>query len=426
MNAARDILVADVLVGNDGSISAIDPSIPATAATRTIDARGQLLIPGLVQAHLHLCQTLFRGLSEQRVLLIWLRERIWPLEAAHTPASLRASADLGIAELLRSGTTAVLDMGTVNHTDALFESAVESGIRYVGGHALMDSGDGVPAGLRQSTADALAESDRLCAAWDGAADGRIGYAYTPRFILSCSEPLLRGVAERATSSSRVHTHASEQREELDEVHAIVGCTDVEYFAKIGMLGSKTVLAHCVWLDTATTTLIQASGASVTHCPASNLKIASGLAPVRGMLDHGVNVALGADGAACSNRLDAWSQMWLAGLVGAVRDGPTALGAREVFEMATLGGARALGMVEQIGSIEVGKRADLVLVDASTLEPNGSVYDTLVFSAGPSNVTHVIVDGRPVVDAGELTTLDPERVRRVARAERDALVRRAGL
>ena len=154
-------------------------------------------MPGLVQAHIHLCQTLFRGLSEERPLLAWLRERIWPLEAAHDATSLRASARLGIAELLLSGTTAVLDMGTVHHTEQLFLAAEESGIRYTGGQAMMDRGEGVPAGLRQPTAEAMAESDALFARWDGAAGGRLRYAYTPRFILSCSAALMEAVAERA-------------------------------------------------------------------------------------------------------------------------------------------------------------------------------------------------------------------------------------
>src|SRR3712207_3005318 len=151
MNPAREVVRADVLI-EDGAIRALaPPGGPVPDGARVVDARGRTIVPGLVQAHLHLCQTLFRGLAEQRPLLAWLRERIWPLEAAHDPASLRASARLGIAELLLGGTTAILDMGTVHHTDALFEVAVETGIRYTGGKALMDAGEGVPAGLLEPT-----------------------------------------------------------------------------------------------------------------------------------------------------------------------------------------------------------------------------------------------------------------------------------
>ena len=427
MNPAREIVSADVLVGEDGSIEALlPPGAPLPDRVRRIDARGRVVIPGLVQAHLHLCQTLFRGLAEERTLLAWLRERIWPLEAAHDPASLRASARLGIGELLLGGTTAVLDMGTVHHTDALFQAAEESGIRFTGGQALMDRGSGVPAGLLQSTDVAIAESDRLRERWDGAADGRLRYAYTPRFILACSEPLLRAVVERSRDGARVHTHAAEQQEEVAVVRAELGRGDIEFFDEIGLLGPRLVLAHAVWPDEADLERLVRSGTNVTHCPASNLKLGSGLAPIHELRRRGVNVALGADGAACSNRLDAWSQLWLAGLVAAVRDGPGALHAREVFELATLGGARAIGVEGRIGSIEPGKQADLAVLDLARHEPNGDTYTTLVHSARPDDVRTVLVDGRVVVEEGRLLTMDSASVRVEAVAQRDALLRRADL
>ncbi|MBA2451466.1 MAG: amidohydrolase family protein [Chloroflexi bacterium] len=427
MNPAREVVRAEVVAGGDGSIQALlPPGSPLPAGAREIDATGRVVIPGLVQAHLHLCQTLFRGLAEERTLLRWLRERIWPLEAAHDPASLRASARLGIVELLLSGTTAILDMGTVHHTEQLFLAAEASGIRYTGGQALMDAGWSTPAGLLQPTDVALAESDALRARWDGAAGGRLRYAYAPRFVLSCSEPLLRAVAERARAGARVHTHASEQQEELRAVQAELGMTDLAFFAQIGLLGPNLVLAHGVWLDEEGLAELAQSGTHVTHCPASNLKLGSGIAPLRELRRRGVNVALGADGAACSNRLDAWSQLWLAGLVASVRDGPGALHAPALFELATLGGARALGLEDRIGSIEPGKRADLVLVDLSRHAPNGDVYTTLVYSARPDDVRTVIVDGSVLVDDGHLLTLDEAAVRAEAVAERETLLGRADI
>jgi cytosine/adenosine deaminase-related metal-dependent hydrolase len=427
MNAGREVVQADVLVDPDGAIGALlAPGGPAPLGARVIDAAGCLVVPGLVQAHLHLCQTLFRGLSEERPLLAWLRERIWPLEAAHDAASLRASARLGIAELLLSGTTALLDMGTVHHTEQLFLAAEESGIRYTGGQALMDRGAGVPPGLRQATAEALAESDALCARWDGAAGGRLRYAYTPRFILSCTPELMEAVVERARRGARVHTHASEQQEELAVVRAEIGRGDLEYFAEIGLTGPWLVLAHCVWLDQAGIDEVARSGSHVTHCPASNLKLGSGLAPIRALLDRGINVALGADGAACSNRIDGWRQFWLAALAASARAGAGALHAREAFELATLGGARALGLADRIGSIEVGRRADLVVVDAGSHLPNGDVYTTLVYSCRGADVRTVLVDGRVVVEDGRLLTLDADAVRREAIVARDALLARSGL
>jgi cytosine/adenosine deaminase-related metal-dependent hydrolase len=427
MNDARDVLPADVLVGSDGAIAALlPPGSPIPSGARVVDAAGCLVVPGLVQAHLHLCQTLFRGLSEERQLLAWLRERIWPLEAAHDAVSLRASARLGIAELLLSGTTALLDMGTVHHTEQLFLAAKESGIRYTGGQALMDRGQGVPPALMQPTSEALAESDALFARWDGAAGGRLRYAYTPRFILSCSAELMEAVTEQARRGARVHTHASEQEEEMDVVRSEIGRGDLEYFAEIGLTGPWLVLAHCVWLTESGMDEVARSGTHVTHCPASNLKLGSGLAPVRALLDRGINVALGADGAACSNRIDGWRQLWLAALVASARDGAGTLHAREAFEIATLGGARALGLADRIGSVEVGKRADLLVVDARPHLPNGDVYTMLVYSCRGADVRTVLVDGRVVVEDGRLLTLDVDAVREKAVTARDALLARARL
>jgi cytosine/adenosine deaminase-related metal-dependent hydrolase len=427
MNPDREVRSADVLVGPDGAISALlPPGTPAPAGARIVDAAGCLVVPGLIQAHLHLCQTLFRGLSEERPLLAWLRERIWPLEAAHDAVSLRATARLGISELLLSGTTALLDMGTVHHTEQLFLAAEESGIRYTGGQALMDRGEGVPPGLRQETSEALAESDALAARWDGADGGRLRYAYTPRFILSCSAALMEAVVERAKGGARVHTHVAEQEEELAVVRAEIGRGDLEYFAEIGLTGPWLVLAHCVWLDDAGLDEVAKTGTHVTHCPASNLKLASGLAPVRTMLDRGINVALGADGAACSNRIDGWEQLWLAALVASARDGAGALHAQEAFEIATLGGARALGLADRIGSVEVGKRADLAIVDPRPHLPNGDAYSTLVYSCRGTDVRTVLVDGRVVVEDRRLLTLDVDAVRLDAIHAREALLSRASL
>src|SRR5579884_3697991 len=216
MDPRRTVGAFDLAVDRFGRISGVlAPGAPIDA-DRTLDVSGLVVVPGLVQAHLHLCQTLFRGLAEELPLLGWLRERIWPLEAAHDPDSLRASARLGIAELLLGGTTAILDMGTVHHTQTLFEVAAETGIRYTGGKALMDTGEGVPPGLIEPTPVALRENDALADAWHEREDGRLRYAYAPRFVLTATFDLLRSISARARSNHLlVHTHASEQREETE-------------------------------------------------------------------------------------------------------------------------------------------------------------------------------------------------------------------
>ncbi|HMB71435.1 MAG TPA: amidohydrolase family protein, partial [bacterium] len=212
----------DLLI-RDGRIEAVGGDLTAQAGdARTVSARGLTLLPGLVQSHLHLCQTLFRGLAEDLPLLPWLRGRIWPLEAAHDPDSLRASAELSVLELLLGGTTTVLDMGTTHHHGTVFEVLEETGIRAASGKAMMDEGEGVPEGLLETTLDSLRHSFDLAEKWDGAAGGRLRYAFAPRFVLSCSDVLLREVVALAKQKFLLHTHASENPDETRVVAEIKG------------------------------------------------------------------------------------------------------------------------------------------------------------------------------------------------------------
>src|SRR5919202_1034433 len=282
MDPLRTVLVADILVDAGGRIAALAEPSAKVPAQRSLDASGLVVVPGLVQAHIHLCQTLFRGLAEDLPLLAWLRERIWPLEAAHDTDSLRASARLGFAELLLGGTTAILDMGTVHHTEVLFETAAETGIRYTGGKALMDAGEGVPARLLEPTATALKESDRLANDWHEREGGRLRYAYSPRFVLTATYDLLRSVGARARADNMlVHTHASEQHEETDLVRQRFGVTNIRLLANLGLADTNACFAHCVWPEPDEFDILSSGGASVVHCPSCNMKLGAGAAPVGG-------------------------------------------------------------------------------------------------------------------------------------------------
>ncbi len=429
MDDERTVAPRDVAIDAQGRIRALlEPGAPAETE-RTLDATGRVLVPGLIQAHLHLCQTLLRGLCEDLPLREWLRERVWPLEAAHDPDSLRASALLGVAELLRGGTTAILDMGTTRHTDVLFEVARETGIRYTGGKGMMDAGEGVPPLLLEPTATALVESDRLAERWHGSEGGRLRYAYAPRSAITSTWDLLRSVGARARSGEiLVQTHASEAKGEPEMVRQKMGSPTIQLLASLGLLRPETCLAHCVWPEPAEADLLVSTGAHVVHCPSSNLKLSSGVAPVADYLDRGVDVALGADGAAANNRLDAWEELRLAALLARMRDGADALPAAQAFELATLGGARALGLDDQIGSVEPGKWADLAILDLETPHAAGpdDVYTRLVFSARADDVRTVLVAGRVLVDEGRATSLDVEAVVTEAERQQKALVARAGV
>ena len=395
-----------------------------------IDARGGYLLPGFVQTHIHLCQTLFRGFADDMPLLDWLRRAVWPLEAAHTPATLRAAARLASAELLLSGTTAVLTMETVHDTDAVFEALEETGLRAVVGKCMMDSDDQVPPRLREDTRRSIDESVALRARWNGAAGGRLHAAFAPRFAVSCSRALLEAVADlSARDGGVVHTHASENRDEIEVVSRLSGgLTNIEYLAKMGLATPRLCTAHCVWVNETEQALLAERAVKVLHCPSSNLKLGSGIAPIAEMRARGIAVSLGADGAACNNRLDMFEEMRLAATLQAVRVRPGALPARDALWMATREGARALAMDRELGSIEPGKRADLIVVDRDRpqLAPDRDPWSTLVYAARGSDVRLTMVDGRLLVQDFTLTRLDAAALAAEARAAAAELGRKAGL
>ncbi|MCU1278610.1 MAG: Amidohydrolase domain protein, partial [bacterium] len=308
MDAERRIVVGDVVI-EDGRIVAIVQSHNAHDATaQRIDASGCIVLPGLVQAHTHVCQTLCRGAADDLPLLEWLRERVWPYEAALDERAMRACARLAAAELLLGGTTAILDMGTVHETDALFDAVGATGLRATIGKAMMDVGDGVPPRLREQTRRSIDESDALSARWHDAAGGRLRYAYAPRFVLSCTEELLREVGARVHRGARLHTHASEQEAEIALVRRERGADNIIYLESLGLAGPNAALAHCVHATAEEQRRLAAGGTHVVHCPSSNLKLGSGIAPIPEMLAQGIHVALGADGAPCNNNLDGFLEL----------------------------------------------------------------------------------------------------------------------
>jgi 5-methylthioadenosine/S-adenosylhomocysteine deaminase len=398
-----------------------------------VNAAGAYLLPGFIQTHVHLCQTLFRGFADDMPLLDWLRRRVWPMEAAHSRHTLAASVQLAAAELLRTGTTSVLTMETVHDTEVVFETLSNLGLRATVGKCMMDSrdsDDGVPGRLREHTQASIDESIALKKRWDGQANGRLRAAFAPRFAVSCTRELLEAVAALSVSEhALVHTHAAENRDEVDIVRKVSsGLSNVEYLAAIGLATPNLCTAHCVWVTDAEQALLADRDVKVLHCPGSNLKLGSGIAPVVEMRQRGVCVSLGADGAACNNRLDMFDEMRLAATLQAVRSSPGALTARDVVWMATREGARTLGLDDQIGSIEAGKRADLILVDRTHphLAPDVDPWSSIVYGARGTDVRMVMVDGEILVREFELTRIDADEVAAKAREAAAELSRRARL
>jgi cytosine/adenosine deaminase-related metal-dependent hydrolase len=392
-----------------------------------IDASGSLVMPGLVQSHVHMCQTLARGRADNMELLDWLHKVVWPYEGALTRDDVAASARLSCIELLSGGTTSILDMGTVHHSDALFEAAQESGLRATIGKAMMDEEDpAIPPGLRESTKDSLDESLRLCKEWHGRCDGRLRYGYAPRFVLSCTDELMRESVRLARESgTRLHTHTSENQSEIAEVQKRKGMSNLSFLHQLGFTGEDVCLAHCIWLNDEEKKILRDTGTHVLHCPSSNMKLASGFAGIPELLEAGIKVSLGADGAPCNNNLDGFVEMRLAALIHKPKFGPKALPASQVLHLATRGGAAALGLEDSIGSIEVGKRADVIVVDVSGAHcvPSTDPYSTAVYAARSSDVKHVVVDGKVVIRDREILTLDKARSLQSAQTQADKLFAR---
>jgi 5-methylthioadenosine/S-adenosylhomocysteine deaminase len=424
---ARDSIVRGDLLIADGRITELGGT--GHSAGIIIDASDCAVIPGFVQTHIHLCQTIFRGAADDLALIDWLKQRVWPMEAAHSAASIAASARLAIAELIKGGTTCALTMETVNHTAEVFKVVEETGFRATVGKCMMDKGDEVPLALQEQTDNSIDESIKLLEAWHGKADGRIRYCFAPRFAISCTQELLQKVAGLARERGvMIHTHASENRTECELVQQETGLRNIAYLDSVGLTGRHVALAHCVHLSVDEIETLRTTGTNVVHCPSSNLKLGSGIAPVAKLLEQGISVSLGADGAACNNRLDMFTEMRTAALLQKVLHGPEVLPASRALRMATMDGAKALGLSSEIGSLEAGKRADVSIVRLDRLHatPASDLVSALVYSADASDVETVLINGELVMRDRKLLSIAESETIATARAEAEKLMARAGL
>ncbi|MFB6372948.1 MAG: amidohydrolase family protein, partial [Bradymonadaceae bacterium] len=292
---------------------------------------------------------------------------------------------------------------------------------------MMDRGERPPSDLLESTDESLEESLRLLDRWDGAADGRIRYAFAPRFAVSCTETLLRDVvAAAADHGVPIHTHASETEFENEFTREHHGQRNIAFLDDIGMTDVPSVFAHGVHVDEPECRTLADSRTAICHCPSSNMKLASGFANIPRYDQFGVDVSLGADGAPCNNNLDAFIEMRLAALIHKPTHGPEAMPAERVLKLATIDGARALDIDDEVGSIAAGKNADLVVLDLASdpaTVPGGNLYSRIVYSAQKSNVSDVYADGRRVVDGGRLVGIDREELLDEASAAHDRVAQR---
>ncbi len=389
-------------------------------ADTVIDARGKVVLPGLINAHTHLSMTLLRGVADDMELDPWLKTRIWPIEKHLRAEDCHIGALLGCLEMIKSGTTCFADQ--YFFMEDVARAVERAGIRGVLSYGIIEFGDPKK---RKSEIEA---GERLVKAWHGKADGKVLTMFGPHAPYTCSPECLMKVKELAKKYGvGIHTHIAEtQWEANDEIPKKYGKRPVEHLAAIGFLGPEILAAHCVWLTKEEIKVLRDHGVKPVHNPVSNMKIACGIAPVPEMLAAGIPVALGTDGAASNNALDMFNEMKFAALLNKVgRLNPTVMPAQAVLEMATINGGTALGLEKKIGSLEVGKKADVVLVNLKKphLTPLHNVVSHLVYSAVGGDVDTTIVDGKILMQGAEVLALDEDKILNQAQKASDDLIAR---
>jgi 5-methylthioadenosine/S-adenosylhomocysteine deaminase len=393
------------------------------AAREVINATGKVVIPGLINGHTHVPMTLFRGIADDLDLQEWLTKYIFPAEAKNvTEDFVRVGTRLGLAEMIRSGTTTYCDM--YYFEDAIADETFKAGMRGVLGETVID----FPVADNKTNAEAMAYVEKFVSHWKG--NSLIVAAIAPHAPYTVSEEHLKAVrAFSDRTGAPIVTHISETKREVDDSIKAKGASPIEYLNRFGFLNDRVIAAHVVWPTEDELKILKRLGVGIVHNPQSNMKLASGTAPVPQMLKENLPVGLGTDGAASNNDLNLWEEMDSAAkLHKLISNDPKVVTAEEAFEMATIRGARALHLEKEIGSIEKGKRADVAIVDLDALNqtPFYNIYSDLVYATKAGDVRTVIIEGRVVMRDRRLLTLNEEMIKADARRYRERIIQSVGV
>jgi len=417
---------------NDGGIAISQGRIVAVgsradierdyASRQRVSAEGKVITPGLINGHTHVPMVLFRGLADDLDLQEWLTKYIFPAEAKNvTEEFVRVGARLGLAEMIRGGTTTYCDM--YYFEDAIADETAKAGVRGVLGETLID----FPVADNKTHAEGMAYVEKFVARWKG--HELIVPAVAPHAPYTVSEEHLKAV--RAFSDRTgvpIVTHISETKREVDDSVRDKGASPVAYLDRIGFLNERVIAAHMVWPQESDIAILKRHGVGVVHNPQSNMKLAAGVAPVPKMLAESLLIGLGTDGAASNNDLNMWEEMDTVAKLHKVFTGdPKVISAQQAFELATIRGAQAVHLEKEIGSLEKGKRADILVIDRDTLNqiPLYNLYSDLVYATKASDVETVIINGRLVMRNRRLLTLNEAAVKNDARAFRDRIIKSLG-
>ena len=441
MNPRREIITNGALAVEGSRIAAVGKSrqiVERFPDKKRIDCNGNLLLPGLVDTHVHLAQAMIRGCADDLGLLDWLFKRVWVLQGSYSAEDGRASAALCALEMIKSGTTSFIESMLAERYgfDGVAETILQSGLRAAIGKIVMDlpsyarSENRMHPGMIEDGETSIRNTLAAHERWNGTGDGRLQVWFGPRTPGGVTPALYDQISRLAAGRGMgITIHLSEVKEDIDYAVSQGFRSPVEFAQAHGLLGPRSVLAHCVWTDAADWEILARTGTHVTHNPASNAKTATGIAPVHSMLQAGVNVALGCDGGPSNNTYDMLRDMRLASYLANLKEGdPTVVPAETILEMATLNGAKAMGLEGQIGSLEAGKKADFILIDMDKphLTPAWDPVSTLVYAAHGSDVDTVVIDGKLVMQGRQVLSLDEHAVVQDARRRYLEVAARAGL
>lgn len=431
MNKNREIFKnGSILIENDKikAVGKVEPSL-INSDVEVYEAQGKIILPGLVNTHVHLSQQLGRGVADDVVLLTWLRERVWPYESSFDYEDSLVSSTACCVELIKTGVTTFLEAGG-QYVDAMAEAVEKCGLRACLSKSTMDEGEGLPKAWEKTTQEELDFQEELFKKYNNTADGRIKIWFGLRTIFNNSDELIKGTKVLADKyNTGIHMHVLEVKEEMDYTRATRGETTVEHLNRLGALGPNLVAAHTVWLTEREIDLFRLYDVKVSHNPGAAMKVVLGFAKIPEMLEKGIAVSIGTDGAPSNNRMDMMRDMYLTSLIHKGRTlNPKTVSAEQVLEMATINGARCALMEKEIGSLEVGKKADLIVLNPDTIHslPVIDPVANIVYAMSSENIESNMCNGKWLMKNREILFLDEKELLEKVKIQNKKVMDKAGI
>lgn len=431
MNKNREIFKnGSILIENDRikAVGKVDPLL-INSDVEVCDAQGKIILPGLINTHVHLSQQLGRGIADDVVLLTWLRERVWPYESSFGYEDSLVSSTACCVELIKTGVTTFLEAGG-QYVDAMAEAVEKCGLRACLSKSTTDEGEGLPKAWQKTTQEELDFQEELFKKYNNTAEGRIKIWFGLRTIFNNSDELIKGTKILADKyKTGIHMHVLEVKEEMDYTRATRGETTVEHMNRLGALGPNLVAAHTVWLTEREIDLFRLYDVKVSHNPGAAMKVVLGFAKIPEMLEKGITVSIGTDGAPSNNRMDMMRDMYLTSLIHKGRTlNPKTMSAEQVLEMATINGAKCALMEKEIGSIEVGKKADIIILNSDTIHtlPVIDPVANIVYAMSSENVESSMCNGKWLMRNREILFLDEKELLEKIKIQNKKIMDKAGI